>query len=117
MSDAVISAHFPIFLFKTKITVAAAKEDIVCPDGNEKSVGQGNNSLTSGWKKHGRILETSGFKITLPAITHSTNAKITMIPVVLFFLEIINNMAVTIQTAPPLPIHEKASIILSNIKK
>jgi hypothetical protein len=117
MSIAIKNANIPQVLLYNKRTVAAANDDIVCPDGNEKSVGRGIKSAISGRISQGLILATRCFNETLPIRTHKIKENAIIKPVCLCFLNNKRRIDIKIQTAPKFPIFDIYGIILSNNKK
>ena len=60
---------------KMNNTVLHAKDDVVCPEGNDKSVGTGSKILTSGYVWHGLGLFTIDLIVNCPASVAKIIAK------------------------------------------
>lgn len=117
MSIAKIIASIPQRLLYENIAVDAAKDDIVCPEGKEKSVGLGIKSVISGFMSHGRILDIKGFNVIFPINKHSTNEVAIINPVCLVFFDIKKTIVIIIQINPAFPSRDIYGIILFNIGK
>ncbi len=101
------NAAIPYLLFQYVIETAAANEENVCPDGNEKSVGMEMSISTSGWRQQGRGRATACFNKPFPKIRQRSRDKITMTPYFLLSFCTKRAMPAAIHTAPPSPIHVK----------
>lgn len=117
MRIAKIIARIPLPLLYENIAVDAAKDDIVCPEGKEKSVGLGIKRVISGFISHGRILAIKGFNVIFPINKESVNEIAIINPVCLVFFDIKKTIVIIIQITPAFPNIDIYGIILFNIGK
>ncbi len=93
----------------------AAKDDAVCPEGKEASVGGAISSFTSGFTAKGRTLPIHGFSQRLHSSRSTASPQARHAPAFLVFGIASKTAASRIQTSPWLQIQLTAGIAASRI--
>ena len=105
-------AHMPNLRLAYLMLSAAAKDETVCPDGNEKSCGTEISRDTSGFIQHGLGRATSGFKVKLQIINPAKRDNKTNHPFLRYFGKNIRIIPNIIQITPEFPKNETNGIKL-----